>query len=242
VRKFFCLLALCAVAAATAGAQGRYGDLWAGGGYGHLAGAFNWWNQCPTPGVAGLPAGANMPPNNACATGSDASDPASTGFAMVGDEGTIGTPTSPTNFSLQVTVALQTGTNVRDWPAVISDQSPQTLAVSDTPAGNTAGFRFSTVAGDTNFQAVLCSGGACHVIDCGSQHPVIVNVTMRTFEIALNDVTQTATFSIDGQVVATSSIDYPQSTALQFLGTVLDNTTATSASFAWASMHASTLQ
>jgi hypothetical protein len=66
-------------------------------------------------------------------------------------------------------------------------------------------------------------------------------VVLQRFDIQLNDAAQTAQLSIDGQVVATLSTNYPQSSPINFAGAMLNNTTAATGGFLWSVFHVDTL-
>lgn len=86
-------------------------------------------------------------------------------------------------------------TSVRYWYA-FSDVA--TLTSFDVPGTGTAGFRASTSAGDTNWQAVTCNPSGCTITDTGIAFAADVAHWFR-----VHFGTNTARFYIDDTLVAT---------------------------------------
>jgi hypothetical protein len=178
-------------------------------------------------------ASAALPPWKGCGTGTTANTATAILFSPTNDT-QIGSTTNPTNLHFIVYAApISATTATRCWVAAISDQVYTTLAASDTPAGNNAAFRFSSVAGDTNYMAVLCKAGTCAATSTGI---AAAAATWHHFEIDLADGTGTATFLIDGVATNTLTTDYPNATGANTFHEIIDNTTTTaeSASVAYA--------
>lgn len=103
-------------------------------------------------------------------------------------------------------------TDVRMWVGLtdsLSGSTYSTFGSTDTPgASNSAnfiGFRFSSVAGDTNFKCVVSNSSADNVVDSG----VVADTKSHRFGFACNDTAGTIAFYIDGVLVATISSGAP---------------------------------
>lgn len=109
-------------------------------------------------------------------------------------------PTQATNIHWQA-YACHDITNVRIWIGL----STTTVLNTDTPGTSGlrgAAFRFSTVAGDTNYQCVTFNGSSQTVTDSG----IAATATgFHLFEMVFNNATPSVTFMIDGTVVATDT-------------------------------------
>jgi hypothetical protein len=95
-------------------------------------------------------------------------------------------------------------TNVRFWVGLSG--LPGLEMGSETPNQHQAAFRYSTAAGDTNFQCVTCvGGGSCTVTNSG----VAADANRHLFEVAW---TGTAfQFKIDNSLVCTHTTNLPAS-------------------------------
>lgn len=191
-------------------------------------------NTCTTSGDNG--ASATLPSNRTCGTGATANTTQIIPGATANDL-RIGSVANPTNVRLVAFAdMISATTTTRAWIA-ITDQTGATLGTSDTPAGNTAGFRFSSVAGDTNYMAVLCNAGTCVATSTGV---TAVANAWHSFEIDLNDTMGTATFYIDGVLKNTLTTDYPAAAAVNIFQ-IIDNTTTTAETLGWAYFFESTI-
>lgn len=183
-------------------------------------------------------ASAALPGYEACATGATANTTQSVPGPGSHDL-FIGTAAHPTNIRMVNYGNLNATalTNTRTWVA-ISDQTASTLGTNDTPAGNTIGFRFSSVAGDTAYEAVLCNAGVCAATSTGV---TAVANTWHRFEFDVYDGVGVA-FYIDGVITNFLATDQPTNVAVNSYGNILDNTTATNETMDWAYMYVSTIQ
>lgn len=95
----------------------------------------------------------------------------------------------------------------------VSDSMPGTL--TDTPAGKTAAFRFSSSVPDTNYMAITQDGGATTVINT----TVVADTSTHLFEIRFLDSVPSVEFYIDSVLKATSTTNLPSSANMvQFIG------------------------
>jgi hypothetical protein len=78
---------------------------------------------------------------------------------------------------------------------------------SDAPFDFTAFFRFSTIAGDTNFQCVTGDASAVTVTDSG----VAADTSEHTFAMIFDDAAPNVKFYIDGSLVGTNTTHLPGS-------------------------------
>lgn len=81
------------------------------------------------------------------------------------------------------------------------------LVDSDTTVDDLAGFRFSTIAGDTHYKCVTGDATTLTVTDSGITP--VANVE-RTFAIIFDDVSPNVKFYIDGTLVATNTTHLPR--------------------------------
>lgn len=108
---------------------------------------------------------------------------------------------------------LQRITDVRMWLGLSSTFSGSTVTQyggSDDPTSFSSsfiGFRFSTIAGDTDWQCVVSNGTSKTVVSSG----VAANTGSHYFAFKCNDAGSSVAFYIDGVLVATISADYPTS-------------------------------
>jgi len=118
--------------------------------------------------------------------------------------------------------------NARYWFG-LTDQTLATMSASDNPAGNYAAFRFSTVAGDTHYQAITKDGTTQTIVDTGVT-PIAISApgNIAVFDIIFNDGTPNVLFYINGTLVATITTHLPSaSTNLRFLVSQTPNTNTT---------------
>jgi len=180
---------------------------------------------------------AGLPSYEGCTTSGTIN---STGYVngASGQDFHTGTAANPTNVRLADYGELAASlTNVRTWFAA-SDQTQSTVGLSDTPAGNLIGFRFSSTASDTTYKAVMCASSTCNAISTGV---TAVAGAWHRFEIVCNDTVPSCAFYIDGNLTVVSGTDYPSNVALSIFQ-IMDNTTAVAQSWAWAEMYYSTAQ
>jgi hypothetical protein len=137
----------------------------------------------------------------------------------------------PLNYTLgilrvvQVKAALSSLTDSRLWIAGNDHaNSAESVLAGDNPGANLVGFRLSSPAGDTNFQA-YAGTDATHftVVDTG----VAGDTDFHLFEIAYES--GTVTFSIDGVVVATISTNLPSTSTAVGTTVSCDNVGTTDA-------------
>ena len=136
--------------------------------------------------------------------------------ASIAMTGVTGFGINPNNAQLWSTQTLKavkwqiiqvTQTNFRTWIG-LADLYVGNIGnmKSDTPAQNIIGFRFSTAAGDTHWQAVCANGVTQTTVDTG----VALDALQHTFGI---NVTQSSIkFTIDGVTVATITTNIPANT------------------------------
>ena len=93
-------------------------------------------------------------------------------------------------------------TTVRCW-VCLTDQTPATMTGSDNPNGNYIGFRFSSVAGDTSWQAVAKDNSTQTVIPTG----ISVDTTAQSQNLCFvkNAMTGSITWYINGIQVASTT-------------------------------------
>ncbi len=105
---------------------------------------------------------------------------------------------------LRVYAGMGSTVNVRFWVGLSG--LPGLEMGSDTPNLNLAAFRYSTAAGDTNFQCVTCvGGGACTVTNSG----VAADMSRHLFEVGWTGTAYQ--FKIDGNTVCTNTTNLPGS-------------------------------
>ena len=104
-------------------------------------------------------------------------------------------------------------TNFRIWIG-LTDQSTQAASFAytnlqaDTFTGNALMFRYSTAAGDANFQAYAANGASHTIVDTG----VAADTNPHRFEIIPNTAGTSVVFRIDGNTVATITTHLPTTT------------------------------
>lgn len=92
-------------------------------------------------------------------------------------------------------------THIRTWIGMMNDmESGANFWQSDTPPEATVAFRYSTAAGDVNWQCVVTDGTTQVTVDSG----VAVNSSMHTFGIEFSS--PNCLFFLDGVLVATVAI------------------------------------
>lgn len=103
--------------------------------------------------------------------------------------------------------ALVDLTNIRVW-MVMSDVYVGNVShlKADVPDISVIGFRYSTAAGDANWQAVCGTGGSQTVVDTG----ILADVALHAFGFAIGN--GSVVFTIDGNTVATIFANIPLST------------------------------
>ena len=79
---------------------------------------------------------------------------------------------------------------------------------TDTPTTHGAFFRFSTMAGDTNFQCMTSDNSTQTKVDSG----VAADANSHTFAIVMNNAVPNVKFYIDGVLVATITTHLPSTT------------------------------
>jgi hypothetical protein len=90
-----------------------------------------------------------------------------------------------------------------------------------------AAFRYSTVAGDTSWQAVTCDGSSQNVISTG----IAIDAKSHRFAIVFSDATPSVLFYIDGVLVATSAAHLPvQNTDKAYMVVGLTSTSSVTSS------------
>jgi hypothetical protein len=106
-----------------------------------------------------------------------------------------------------------------------------TLAGSDTTHSNQyAAFRYSTTAGDSDWQCVTCDGTTQNVVSSG----VAVDTKSHRFLIVINDSIPNVLFIIDGTTVATLTTNLPTTSAVNaYYVTGLASTAAVNSDFFW---------
>jgi hypothetical protein len=114
-------------------------------------------------------------------------------------------------------------TDCRMWVGFTTSTGAVTMGGSDTPTGQYACFRFSSVAGDTTYQCVTSDGSSHTVVNSG----VTGDTNTHRFGISFNDTTPSVSFYIDGSLVATITTHLPSSgTAMALLVGVAYHTSA----------------
>lgn len=108
------------------------------------------------------------------------------------------------NIEFRNKVKLQENTAEIAW-IVLSDQTFTTATFNDNPAGNYAGFRYSTNAGDSTWKAITKDGTTQSVTDTG----VSVNTAIRKFEVIEDVANARWLFKIDDILVASKSTNLP---------------------------------
>lgn len=104
-------------------------------------------------------------------------------------------------------------TDIRFY-AVLTD-SPSSFPVNDNPAGsgvNYAGFRYSTLASDANYQCVTGDGATQQVVDTG----VAADNATHTFGVQINKAQGKVLFYLDGALVGTISANLPTASTLGY--------------------------
>jgi hypothetical protein len=115
--------------------------------------------------------------------------------------GTNGNPVIRTgrNVYFSALVKLQESTQMRVWIG-LTDRAFSTIMGNDTIGGSgSAAFRFSTIAGDTNWQCWTNDGVTTGLTDTG----IAFNTDIHLFEIIMDDVLAEVRFYIDGVLAAT---------------------------------------
>lgn len=107
---------------------------------------------------------------------------------------------------------LGPATNVRCWIA-LTDSLGASFGASDTPSGNFIGFRFSTAAGDTHWQAItqLTNTSSTTKVDTG----ISVNTSVQQ-QFAVIATTTSVLFYIDGNLVATTTTNIPAGVKMRY--------------------------
>jgi hypothetical protein len=130
------------------------------------------------------------------------------------------------NISMNTLIDLVRITDQRFWISV-SDQALSTMSASDNPTGNYAGFRFSTIAGDTHWVCVTKNGTTQTIVD--SLVTPIASKSTR-LGIIFNDTAGNIQFLIEGNIVATITTTLPTpGTSLEYVfseQTAVNNTGA----------------
>lgn len=107
---------------------------------------------------------------------------------------------------------IKRATDVREWLGMFSNNGTN---LGDSPAAagiQCVAFRFSTIAGDTQWQAVASDGSSNTIVASG----VTGDTASHVFLIVCNDSVPNAKFYIDGVLVATITTHLP--TAGQAIG------------------------
>lgn len=149
--------------------------------------------------------------SNSYSTSAGATDQASITFT-----GITGSGINPNVFQIFSTQTLKAAkwqtalvdtANVRVWMALTDVFSGNVTSLeSDTPALHLIGFRYSTAAGDTTWQAVCSNSASQTTVNTG----IAVDTLGHAFGIA---VSQTSiVFQIDGTTVATIATNIPANT------------------------------
>lgn len=126
----------------------------------------------------------------------DCSQSTATINTTAGISGSSGMWRTGRNLSLQWTGRLRETASVRAWVG-LSDQTLSTMVSSDNPAGNYAGFRYSTSAGDTNVKCVTKDGTTQNV-----QATTLADLsTTRNYEITEESAGGRWHFFVDGTEV-----------------------------------------
>ncbi len=118
---------------------------------------------------------------------------------------------TPANIQMLAIARITSLTDIRMF-IMLSDTVGQTVPASDTPSSSKfAGFRYSSTAGDTNFQCCTSDGSTQTTVDSG----VAADLNSHLFAIEFDDAGPNVKFYIDGTLVATITTNLPPS------GTVL---------------------
>lgn len=98
-------------------------------------------------------------------------------------------------------------TDVRNYYALsdVADGVIDTFGQTDTPTGSFAAFRFSTLAGDTNWKCMTSNGSSITVVDSG----VVYDNKEHVFAIQMDDVNGVIRFYIDKLLVASITTTRP---------------------------------
>lgn len=97
-------------------------------------------------------------------------------------------------------------TDCRHWVGLCESGGPDTaFGGSDNPAQNYIAFRFSTGAGDTNYQAICHDGSSATIVDTG----IPGDTSSHRFAIVCDDTGASVKFYIDGNLVATITTHIP---------------------------------
>ncbi len=113
--------------------------------------------------------------------------------------------TASANLYAQSDIQLGSAVTTERFWWVFTDQTPTTMIASDTPAGNWAGFRYSTSASDTNFMCANANAGTTTITSSG----IAADLAKHTLEVFINDANSHIYFFIDGSQVCDSSTNLP---------------------------------
>lgn len=97
------------------------------------------------------------------------------------------------------------------WWFCLTDNPVGLAQLTNAPAGNYVGFRYSTTAGDATIKCVTGNNGTTTVTDSG----VVVDTLPHVLEFKMDDAGSNVVFRIDGMFVQTNRANLPP------LGTVL---------------------
>ncbi len=91
------------------------------------------------------------------------------------------------------------------WWFCLTDNAVGLAQLTNAPAGNYVGFRYSTTAPDTTFKCVTGNNGTATVTDSG----VTVDTLPHTLEFLMNPTGSNVVFRIDGNFVQTNRANLP---------------------------------
>jgi len=111
---------------------------------------------------------------------------------------------------------LTATTNERAW-IVLTDTSAATMAGSDTPSGNYAGFRYTATSSTVAWDCVTSTGSTQQIQSSG----VNGNGSFHVFDVVFDDANSQVLFYIDITLVCTNLTTVPASaTALRYANTI----------------------
>lgn len=131
--------------------------------------------------------------------------------------------------------AISTTSTISNWVCV-TDQNPASVFFPDNPSSaNLIGFRYSTNAGDTQYQCVCSNGAASTIVSSG----VNADTSEHIFQFLVSG--STVTFYIDGTLVATISTNVPAAATQMTYALTIDNLTTSNplsmtAGYVWYSL------
>lgn len=132
------------------------------------------------------------------------------------------------NIYKEMRVELPSTATERIW-LVLSNQQVSTMNASDTPVGPFVGFRYSTVAGDTNWMACVSVNSSTAATCTSTGVAVGTTGVVLSFQMADNLVTPAVLFYVNGVLTNTITSGIPATAvAAEDISTILTETAAAS--------------